>query len=178
MPNQVTLDVNLLGTLYFVRIAPVYLKQGWKEGDDKSLILLSSVAGFKETPGMPVYQATKHGVIGTLRCLRLTLPDSNIRINAVCPWFVNTRMSAGIAESWKTHNLPMNEPVDVANIIIGLGCERGMNGKAFYVEGARAWEIEDNIDRLEPEWLGKEQSEELSRGQALMGSVSLVSSTL
>lgn len=48
----------MLGTLYFVRIAPVYLKQGWKDGDDKSLILLSSVGGFKETPGMPVYQVS------------------------------------------------------------------------------------------------------------------------
>jgi len=169
MPNQVTLDVNLLGTLYFVRIAPVYLKQGWREGDDKSVILLSSVGGFKETPGMPVYQAAKHGVLGILRCLRLTLPDSHIRINAVCPWFVKTRMTAGIAEVWAKHKLPMNETEGVAKIIVDIGCERGMNGKAIYVEGNRGWEIEENIDRLEPQWLGEEQSKELNRGQTLMG---------
>jgi NAD(P)-dependent dehydrogenase (short-subunit alcohol dehydrogenase family) len=52
------LDVNLLGTLYFARIAAVYLRQGAQPGDDKSLVLMSSAAGFKDTPGMFVYQVS------------------------------------------------------------------------------------------------------------------------
>jgi hypothetical protein len=57
-PNKLVLDVNLLGTLYFARIAAVYLRQGAQPGDDKSLVLMSSAAGFKETPGMFLYQVS------------------------------------------------------------------------------------------------------------------------
>lgn len=57
IPDQRTLDVNLLGTLYFARIAAVYLRQAQESDDDKSLILMSSAAGIKEWPHMPVYQA-------------------------------------------------------------------------------------------------------------------------
>jgi NAD(P)-dependent dehydrogenase (short-subunit alcohol dehydrogenase family) len=178
--------VNLLGTLYFSRIAVVYLRHGLTVEDDKSLVLLSSVSGFKETPGMPVYEvcsnildeehtnrpkATKHGVLGLMRCLRMTLLDSNIRVNAICPWFVDTIMTAGIREKWKEHKLPMNDPAGVAALIIGTVLENGMNGKAIYIEGNRGWEIEDNLERLEPQFLGEEQSRELNRGQELMGSV-------
>ncbi|KAK0111607.1 hypothetical protein ONS95_001953 [Cadophora gregata] len=63
-PTTKTLDVNLLGCMYFARIACVYLKEGNTAKADKSLILVSSTAGFKETPGIFAYTAAKHGVIG------------------------------------------------------------------------------------------------------------------
>ena len=64
-------DVNLKGPLYFSRIASVYLRQGGgDEASDKSLTLLSSVAGFREDPGLYVYIASKHGVLGLMRSLR------------------------------------------------------------------------------------------------------------
>ena len=55
------LDVNLLGVLYFSRIACVYLRQNRKEGEDKSLLLVSSLAGFKESPGLFLYQVRDYG---------------------------------------------------------------------------------------------------------------------
>lgn len=62
-------DVNLKGQLYFSRLASVYLRQG-EGGQDKSLTLVSSVAGFREDPGLYVYTASKHGVMGLMRSLR------------------------------------------------------------------------------------------------------------
>jgi NAD(P)-dependent dehydrogenase (short-subunit alcohol dehydrogenase family) len=56
VPDQSVLGVNLLGSLYLARVAAVYLRQGQTKDDDKFLIFLSSIAGFKETSGMPVYQ--------------------------------------------------------------------------------------------------------------------------
>lgn len=38
--------------------------------DNKSLTLVSSVAGFTEAPGLAVYSAGKHGVYGLMRALR------------------------------------------------------------------------------------------------------------
>jgi hypothetical protein len=40
----------------------------------------------------------------------------------------------------------------------------------MYVEGGRAWEIEKNLDWLEPQWLGEEPARSLARGQAVLGS--------
>lgn len=69
-------DVNLKGELYFSRIASVYLRQPDLNSKsstaalDKSLTLVSSVAGFREDPGLHVYIASKHGVLGLMRSLR------------------------------------------------------------------------------------------------------------
>lgn len=74
--SMATLDVNFTGPLYFSRIASVYLRQpslndkSSTAAADKSLTLVSSVAGFTEAPGLFVYSATKHGVYGLMRSLR------------------------------------------------------------------------------------------------------------
>jgi NAD(P)-dependent dehydrogenase (short-subunit alcohol dehydrogenase family) len=54
--SKLTLDVNLVGTCMFARIAVVYLKHEKKQGGDKSLTLISSAAGFRESPGLWMYQ--------------------------------------------------------------------------------------------------------------------------
>lgn len=75
--SMFVVDVNLNGVLYFARIASVYLRQpGLNDKSstaaaDKSLTLVSSVAGFKESPGLPIYSAAKHGVLGLMRAARM-----------------------------------------------------------------------------------------------------------
>ncbi|KAL4733409.1 hypothetical protein BDV11DRAFT_210240 [Aspergillus similis] len=157
------------------RIASVYLRQNRLEPDaDRSIVLISSVAGFKESPGLFVYQASKHGVIGLMRALRLYLhgPASthNIRVNCICPWMTTTVMVKGIQEGWVKAGLPMNSPMDVAKITAAVLGNATLNGSSMYVEGGRAWEIEANLDRLEPAWLGEEPSKSLAKGQAVLGS--------
>jgi NAD(P)-dependent dehydrogenase (short-subunit alcohol dehydrogenase family) len=118
-PSTAVLDVNLTGVLYFSRVACAYLSQG--PSRDRSLTLLSSVAGFEECPGLFVYQASKHGVLGLMRALRLYAPEVfGVRVNAVCPWMTKTGMVAGIEKGWEAAGLPTNEPEDIANIVAGL----------------------------------------------------------
>lgn len=118
-------------------------------------------------------QASKHGVLGLMRSLRLYLPQSvGVRVNVVCPWAVDTQMLSGIREVWRKEDLPLNQPDGVAAVIAGLTAAKGMNGKAMYVEGNRAWEFDEKIGELEPLWLGAEQSSTLNRGQAAMGEAS------
>ncbi|OJJ97856.1 hypothetical protein ASPACDRAFT_45156 [Aspergillus aculeatus ATCC 16872] len=169
-PSTTVLNVNLLGTLYVARIAAVYLRQNRPSHTDRSLTLISSVAGFKETPGMFLYQATKHGVLGLMRSLRpyLPAPEHQLRVNAVCPWMTDTEMVKNLQEGWKQAQLPVNSPLSVAVIVAGLVADPTINGKSIYVEGGRGWEIEDNLDRLEPEWLGAEPSRSLARGQEFL----------
>ena len=78
-------------------------------------------------------------------------------------------MTKSIETAWQNAQLPANEPEDVAKVIAEICALSSLNGKAIYVEGGRAWEIEDNIDRLEPQWLGEEASRTLNEGQIVLG---------
>jgi NAD(P)-dependent dehydrogenase (short-subunit alcohol dehydrogenase family) len=176
LPTTKCLDVNLLGTLYFARIAAVYLASPSPSSttatssSDRALILLSSTAGFKETPGLPVYSAAKHGVLGLLRALRLSLPATHgVRVNAVCPWMTDTAMVDGIREQWLGEGLPVNSPESVGRVVCELAGGREWNGRAVFVEGGRGWDIEEGIGGTEGVWLGEEVAGRLRRGQAVLG---------
>ncbi|GAB7334312.1 hypothetical protein MBLNU13_g06339t2 [Cladosporium sp. NU13] len=131
-------DVNLKGPLYFARLASVYLRQPAKgeEADtgpmDKSLTFTSSVAAFREDPGLYVYVASKHGVMGLMRVLRSTLIQSKpyaIRTNTVCPWMTRTRLTQGVEHHWDAAGLPGNMPEDIAKILMGVAADSSLNDK-------------------------------------------------
>jgi NAD(P)-dependent dehydrogenase (short-subunit alcohol dehydrogenase family) len=53
------LDVNLIGSANFARIAVVFLRHGARAGEDRSLTLVSSVNAFRESPGLYMYQVRR-----------------------------------------------------------------------------------------------------------------------
>jgi NAD(P)-dependent dehydrogenase (short-subunit alcohol dehydrogenase family) len=84
------IDVNLKGCLFTARIGMHFLreeKKGGEKGGD--LVLVSSIAGFKESTGLGVYTASKHGVLGLLRGVRVQAEREGVRMNAVCPWMTS-----------------------------------------------------------------------------------------
>lgn len=177
-----SLNVNLKGPILFSRLASVYLRQQPPTNDkastataeptkNKSLTLVSSVAGFTEAPGLAVYSSSKHGVYGLMRALRKVLIKEPyaIRTNAICPWMTETRMVSGIEESWKEAGLPRNRAIDVARVIAGVMVAESLNGEALYVEGGRAWGIEEGIERTQPQWMGEKQSRDFQKGQEVLG---------
>ncbi|KAL4884287.1 hypothetical protein BJY04DRAFT_215716 [Aspergillus karnatakaensis] len=171
-PDPLALNVNLLGTLYFARIAAVYLHQNHSDSPeaDKSIVLVSSVAGLTESPGLPVYCASKHGIIGLMRSLRTSLPTTHkISVSAVCPWMTSTAMVNDLAGAWQRAGLPVNQAGDVARIIAGLAAlgEEG-NGKAVYVEGGRGWDVEVGIDESRERWMGGAASRAWEEGQRFL----------
>lgn len=54
--TELVIKVNFLGTLYFTRIATVFLRHNNKDGEDKGIVLISSAAGFRESPGLFTYR--------------------------------------------------------------------------------------------------------------------------
>ena len=56
------------------------------------MILVSSIAGFKESTGLATYTASKHGVLGLLRGVRIQAGREGVRVNAVCPWMTSEFM--------------------------------------------------------------------------------------
>ena len=68
--------------------------------------------------------------------------------------------------------MPMNTPLDVARYIIQASADQKAHGKALYVAGGNAVDIEEGIWKLEPQWLGEKNSRDLREGQIIMGVVS------
>ena len=167
--SRMTIDVNLIGTAMFARIAVVYLKHDKKEGEDKSLTLISSAAGFRESPGLPLYQCSKHGVMGLMRTLRKQLYRGfGIRINCVNPGMTDTQMTEGIIEAFRKTKQPINTADDIAETILGEMTTEGFYGKAVYVEGGKNWEIEEGLDRTMPQWVGEEPARRIKEALAVV----------
>ncbi|PYI00687.1 NAD(P)-binding protein [Aspergillus sclerotiicarbonarius CBS 121057] len=172
-PSTKDLDVNLTGSLYVVRVASVYLRHNRGPWVDRSIILFSCAAGFKETPGVSVYQAAKHGVQGLMRSLRpyfCSPYKHNLRINTICPWMTqsHTAVTKTLCDRWEEEGLPISSATEVAQVTAGVLADDTLNGTSMYVKGGRAWEMEENITRLEPQWLGEAPSETLARGQKVL----------
>jgi SDR family mycofactocin-dependent oxidoreductase len=83
------LDVNLTGVWRCMRaVAPHMI--GRRSG---SIVLTSSVNGFRGNPGAAHYAASKHGVLGLMKSAALELGPHRVRVNAVCPGLVDTPMT-------------------------------------------------------------------------------------
>ncbi len=59
-----------------------------------SAAVVSSGLGKLGRPGYGAYAASKHAVLGMVKCFALELAAKNIRVNAVCPGWVDTEMAA------------------------------------------------------------------------------------
>lgn len=50
-------------------------------------------------PKNPVYAASKHGVVGFTRSMALHAYTDSVRVNCICPEFVNTRMLTAVLDT-------------------------------------------------------------------------------
>src|SRR5205807_2105476 len=103
---------------------PLMLKQG-----GGAIVNTSSGAGIIGIKGNPAYTAAKHGVIGLTRAAALDYASSNIRVNAVCPGYIDTPMMArftggtpeGRARVISEEPIGrMGRPEEIANAVVWL----------------------------------------------------------
>lgn len=143
-----TLSINLLGAVRTVR--EVLGRGKMRQRKSGRIIGISSESGKIGEYGLGAYAASKHGMLGMLRCLGLELGPEGITVNAVCPGLVRSEMSDYVVrglgkfygvgpdglEEWSKDFDPQKRialPEDVADIVAFLASDaaRAMTGQAL-----------------------------------------------
>lgn len=141
--------VNVKGVFLGLRhVLPVMIRQ--KSG---AIVNTASVAGLVATPGMPAYVASKHAVIGLTKTAAGEVGRDGVRVNAVCPGPVDTRMIHSLEQQIDPNNpqavgeryqaiIPMGRytsPDEIANMVLFLSSDLASNitGAQYVVDGGR-----------------------------------------
>jgi NAD(P)-dependent dehydrogenase (short-subunit alcohol dehydrogenase family) len=141
--------VNVKGVFLGLRhVLPEMIRQG-----SGAVVNTASVAGLVATPGMPAYVASKHAVIGLTKTTAGEVARQGIRVNAVCPGPVDTRMIHALEEQLAPGDpasvnaryqaaIPSGRYTtvdEIANMVLFLCSDLAANttGGQFVVDGGR-----------------------------------------
>lgn len=139
---DLVLAVNLKSIFNFTKaVARAMIKQ--KSG---SIINISSVVGLMGNGGQVNYSASKAGVIGVTKTAAKELATRNIRVNAVCPGYIQTAMTDKLDEKARTALLAhipaqrLGSPEDVAQAVLFLASDAAsyITGETLRVDGGMA----------------------------------------
>ena len=89
-------DINVRGAFLTASAMVRHLNDAGREG---GILFTASIAALQGSPTTSVYNASKHAVLGIMRCLALETATSGIRVNVLCPGTVDTRMIRSLEES-------------------------------------------------------------------------------
>lgn len=147
-----TMDTNLRSTFATVKYSIPYMKE-----NGGSIIITSSINGnrvFSNT-GASAYSSSKAGQVAFMKMAALELAQYGIRVNAVCPGAIDTRIdeNTNISDDLKEVKIPVEfpegghpledapgKPEQVANLVLFLASDESFHvtGTEIYVDGAES----------------------------------------
>lgn len=158
-----TLAVNLSGVFHTVQIAGRYMRPR-RQG---AIVITASTNSYDGEPDLIAYNATKAGLLGILHTAAGELGPYGIRVNAVCPGLIRTRLTAGHfaqGELLKDYfrQIPLGRggrPEEVANAIAFLASPLAsfITGATLLIDGGQmatkfgTWN-EKNADFVVDHW--------------------------
>ena len=139
------LDINLRGMYLMCRaVLPGMLERG-----HGAIVNTSSVMALLTEPGYEAYTTSKAGIIGLTKALAVSYATQGIRVNCICPGWVDTPMNQRLAEELggMEHLTPiilrqqpngrMLSTREIGNAVAFLASDEasGITGTALYVDG-------------------------------------------
>jgi NAD(P)-dependent dehydrogenase (short-subunit alcohol dehydrogenase family) len=108
-----------------------------------AIVNTASIAGLIGLQTSSAYVAAKHGVIGLTKTAALEYADAKIRVNAVCPGFIETRMTESAMQRRGEQILSgipagrLGQPGEIAEMVVWLCSDRAsyVTGAAYNVDG-------------------------------------------
>lgn len=123
----------------------------WIElGRQGTIVNVASLLAKRVQKGMSAYCASKAALQHMTACHALEWGPHGIRVNALCPGYIHTAISAdhwdtgfGKATIAKFPNKRLGEPSDLDNALLLLAdpANRFINGEALYVDDAQGWGV-------------------------------------
>ena len=115
------IKVNLLGTFLVSKYAVNHM--------DKGCIVNISSTNALDTyyPESMDYDASKAGVISLTHNFSLYLKDRDIRVNVVCPDWIDTDMNLGMDEEYKKSLGVFLKPEEVAKVVYDVSIDESVN---------------------------------------------------
>jgi len=133
------IEVNLKGVWLCMRAE---IRQMLTQGGG-AIVNTASIAGLAGLPTSSAYVAAKHGVVGLTKTAAIEYAEAGIRVNAVCPGYIHTRMTEetmrrrGAAILAQTPLHRMGNPEEIAEMVVWLCSDRAsyVTGVAYNVDG-------------------------------------------
>jgi NAD(P)-dependent dehydrogenase (short-subunit alcohol dehydrogenase family) len=138
------IGVNLKGVWLCMKHEIIQmLAQGGGTTGGGVIVNTGSIAGLIGLPTSSAYVATKHGVLGLTKTAALEYAQDGIRVNAVCPGYIETKMTEDTMRrrgEQLMQQVPfrrMGKPEEIGEMVLFLCSERSsyVSGACYNVDG-------------------------------------------